>query len=153
MKKILKLITTLILVSMLSVSLIGCTEKDIYDAANEIANNSEQQIDAMAVSIFNAQFERYLGDRMKNQVVRVLISNVISNNDNDPYGVIKIAFKANNQLETSGDANISNDIAATSDKDVLDDLKNKIKSEKNFKVEATEYTTEGLISVITITEL
>jgi hypothetical protein len=84
-------------------------------------------MDEVEVTTFNSKFEQYFGDNVRGANVKALMTAVNNNNASQA--------DASKQIKFTG---------KTKDSD--------IQTGKTYKVSATEYTTGGLISKISITE-
>ena len=143
-KSILKsILVSLLLIGMLSL-ITGCFGGiEIYNNAKDVAEEGAVGMNALAVEGFNAQFENYKTDSASVAVVNRLIRSAVSNNTNyEP----KIKIKYISQTWES-------DIEPSAEIEDLNNIINLLNSEKKYKIELSEYSKNGCISLITITEL
>lgn len=133
----------IILVLLLTlITFSGCIGKEIYDDSQEIANNSMDSINSLGIESFNKQFERYKGEAVRSSIVKSLTDRVIRNNEENSEK-IKITYNP-----FSGDS-----LVDVSDRRKLIEARRLINSTSRYNIEFSEYSKDGLLSKITITEV
>lgn len=134
MKKIIMLVMML---SMILVSFTCCnTGLELYKEANDVADNSAEAIDSLAISLFNSQFERFEFDETKGRMIKSLVTTIEENNK-ESSNKVDMAYKL---------------LDNTIEKDI-ENIKSLIDVNKNYKIEISQYNKQGYVSEVLVTEL
>ena len=115
----------------------------LHGTASDIAEDTAGTIDTLGKDAFNSQFAIYEGDASRVLTVKGLINKIITNNENAPDCKIKIEYKSKSGME---------DVIASESKTKLNEIVELLETGKTYKVKISDYTKDGIVSLITITE-
>ncbi len=100
----------------------------LFNRASDIADETSNQLDSLAIQTYNAGYTNYAGEKVKGSSVKQLINKIQSHNANDE------------ETDQYGEITLSGSVT-----DV-----NTVKSSKWYNVKITAYGNNGAISAITI---
>lgn len=130
-----------ILISILIISL-GVI---IYQQAAGVINNNS--MDELEVTQFNEKYNSYFGEHVKGATAKSLVNAVKANNNSQDDGSKKI------QIVLGQKGAQQSDTIKTGDQDTTTTFNYPtLKTGATYNIKATQYTTAGLISEITIIE-
>ena len=132
-----KIILMFAILSLMAIALTGCLGAGtIYNEAGKTAQDSVEAVDTLYKEMFNSRFQMYFGDEVKGSYVIGVLDIVSVNNGDEANPKVNLTYKS---LDGERITNFDNKTA--------------IDKTKKYKLEASKYDNNGLITEITITEL
>ena len=136
MKTICKTSIIFIIVILMMASFNGCTEMELYNDAGEVAKNTSEGIEGLAVEVFNSSFENYIGTNKKATIIQRFIELAIERNKDESF-VVDVSLSLNGSEYTS-------------DEEELTQMKEDVSSESKYTTKIEEKNKEGYITKISI---
>ncbi len=117
----------------------------VFNGIGSITDQQGAKVDAMAIQMFNAEFEGYKGTNVSGANVKALLSAIIANNttySTDTSRQIKVSYGASSTTTPSGDY--------TATKDINDNVTSKIGSNYRYTVDFGTDAGSGFINSASI---